>query len=345
MARHVRSACFGLGLILVGLVGGFQLRAQGRAGAAQGPSPVAPPDTAVLRANYERWRTEFKTWGRWGADDNKGTSNLITPQKVMNAIKLVKSGTVISLAANEPQQVAADVGANGLFRRTTNGITEGGTTDTYSVSYHGLTVSHIDTWCHFFENGQMYNGVPVKDNITPETGCKKGSVMNWKDGIFTRAVLYDIAQLKGVEWVEPGTPIVRGDLEGWEKKAGVKAGPGDVVLLYTGRWKRREKVGPWAGQVSGYYADTIPWMHDRLPAFIGHDFNIDWNPRPGWEGMRNPIHVAVLNWMGINIVECLDLERAVDHARRTKQYEFLMTFAPLPVEGGTGSPVNPLAIF
>ena len=202
MGRYLKSAGVCVGLILVGKVGGFHLRAQGRAGAAaQGPAPVAPADTAAMRANYERWRTEFKTWNRWGSDDNKGTSNLITPQKVLNAIKLVKSGTVVSLAANEPQQVAADVGAAGVFHRTTNAITEGGTTDTYSVSYHGQAVSHIDSWCHFLENGQMYNGVPVKDNITPETGCAKGGVMNWKDGIFTRAVLYDIAQLKGAEWV------------------------------------------------------------------------------------------------------------------------------------------------
>ena len=299
---------------------------------------------SATRADYDRWRNEFKTWGRWGADDNKGTSNLITAQKVLSAIKLVKTGTVISLAANEPQQVAADVGANGVFKRTTN-TTDVGTTDSYSVSYHGLTVSHIDSWCHFLEDGRMYNGIPAKDNITAEDGCKKGGVMNWKDGVFTRAVLYDMAQLKGVEWVEPGTPITRADLEAWEKRAGVKAGPGDVVLLYVGRWKRREKVGPWAGQVAGYYADTIPWLHERLPAFVGHDFNIDWNPRPGWEGMRNPIHIAVLNWMGINIVENLNLERAVEYARKAKQYEFLVTFAPLPVEGGTGSPVNPLAIF
>jgi kynurenine formamidase len=345
MGPNLKSACLWLGLLMLGMVGGFHLRAQGRAAAPQGASPAAPADTATMRTNYQRWETEFKTWNRWGSDDNKGTSNLITPQKILNAIKLVKSGTVISLAANEPQAVAADVGASGVFHRTTNAITAGGTTDTYSVSYHGLTVSHIDSWCHFFVNGQMYNGIPVKDNITPESGCGKGGVMNWKDGIFTRGVLYDVAQLKGVEWVEPGTPITRADLEAWEKRSGVKAGPGDVVLLYTGRWKRREKVGPWAGQVAGYYADTIPWMHERLPAFIGHDFNIDWNPRPGWEGMPNPIHIAVLNWMGINIVECLNLERAVEQARRTKQYEFLITFAPLPVEGGTGSPVNPLAIF
>ena len=260
-------------------------------------------------------------------------------------MRLVKSGIVISLAHAEPQTVAADVNAAGIFHRVTNTITDGGTTDNYQVSYHGQTVAHIDSWCHFFENGLMYNGVAVKGTLTPESGCIKGSVMNWRKGITTRAVLYDIAQLKGVDWVDPNTPITRADLEAWEKKVGVKIGPGDIPLLYTGRWKRRAALGPWTGQVAGYYPDTIPWMHDRLPSFIGHDFNIDWNPRPGWEGMRNPIHVAVLNWMGINIVECLDLEELAATARRLNRYEFLITFAPLPVEGGTGSPVNPLVYF
>ena len=315
--------------------------------AGQAPEPTAPADTAALPAQYAQLRTEFTTWGRWApvGQDSRGTSSLITPQKVASAMRLARNGIVVSLAHAEPQVAAADVNANGLFRRTTNNITDGGTTDNYQVSYHGQTVAHIDTWCHFFENGLMYNGVPVKDNLSNETGCAKGSVMHWRDGVTTRAVLYDIAQLKGVDWVDPTTPIRRADLEAWEKKSGVKIGPGDIPLLYIGRWKRRAAIGPWTGQVAGFYPDTIPWMYERLPAVLGHDFNIDWNPRPGWEGVRNPIHVAVLNWIGINIVENLDLEAAVATARRLNRYEFAITFAPLPVEGGTGSPVNPLAIF
>ena len=257
MGHRLKSIVVSITLVLVGIAAGFQLRAQGQTAAApQAPAPAAPADTPALRAQYEQWRKDFKTWGKWGADDNKGTSNLITPQKVLSAVRLVKSGIVVSLAPPVPQMAAADVNANGVFHRTTNAITDGGTTDTYQVSYHGLTVAHMDTWCHFVENGQMYNGVPVKDNVTPEAGCKKGSVMNWRDGIFTRAVLYDIAQLKNVDWVEPGMPIRRADLDAWEKKSGVKAGPGDVVLLYIGRWKRRAAVGPWAGQVAGYYLDA-----------------------------------------------------------------------------------------
>jgi kynurenine formamidase len=338
MERHLKLVVAG-SLLLAGVLGVSQQPAEGQ---SQRSATVTPAD-------YLRWRTELKNWGRWGPDDQLGTSNLITAAKIQNAAKLVRAGIVVSLAHPMPQKVEADVAAGGVFRRTTNNIGATNTSDTYQVSYHGLTVAHMDAWCHFFFEGRMYNGYSVADNITPETGCKKGDVMAWKDGIVTRAVLYDIPQLKGAQWVEPGTPIMRADLEAWEKQAGVKAGPGDIVLLYIGRWKRRAAEGPWAGQVAGYHPDTIPWIKERDVAFLGHDFNIDWAPRPGWgaaEGIPvNPVHQAALNWMGVGIVECLDLERAVETARRLKRYEFMMTFAPLPVEGGTGSPLNPLAVF
>ena len=113
-------------------------------------------------------------------------------------------------------------------------------------------MSHTDAFCHFFFEGQMYNGYSVKDNITPETGCKAGDIMGRRDGIVTRAVLYDMPQLKGVDSIEPGTPITRADLEAWERKAGVKVGAGDVILLYVGRWKRRAVEGPPVLVVPGY---------------------------------------------------------------------------------------------
>src|SRR5436190_11847444 len=113
----------------------------------------------------------------------------------------------------------------------------------------------------------MYNGFSVAENITPEAGCRNGSVMAWRDGIVTRAVLYDMPQLKGVDSIEPGTPITRADLEAWERKAGVKVGAGDVILLYVGRWKRRAAEGPPVGQVAGYFVDTIPFFKERDIAF------------------------------------------------------------------------------
>ena len=84
---------------------------------AQGPAPAAPPDTAALRTQYEQWRTDFKTWGRWApvGQESRGTSSLITPQKVASALKLARSGIVVSLAHAEPQVVAADVNAKHKF--------------------------------------------------------------------------------------------------------------------------------------------------------------------------------------------------------------------------------------
>jgi len=112
---------------------------------AQAPSP--PPDTAALRAQYERWRTEFKTWGKWApiGQESRGATNLITSQKVASALRLVRNGIVVSLAHAEPQEVAADVAAAGIFHRVTNAITEGGTTDNYQVSYHGPRRSRTST--------------------------------------------------------------------------------------------------------------------------------------------------------------------------------------------------------
>jgi hypothetical protein len=239
------------------------------AGRAQAPAAVAPADTAALRAQYEQWRKDFKTWGKFApvGQETSGTSSLITPQKVQSAMKLVKSGIVVSLAHAEPQEVAADVGAGGIFHRVTNGITDGGTTDNYQVSFHGQTVAHIDSWCHFFENGQMYNGVPVKDNLSAEAGCKKGSVMNWKDGITTRAVplRHRPAERRGTGSTPTRRSGARTSKPGRRNRCedGARRHP----LLYIGRWKRRAALGPWTGQVR---ATTRHDSVDARPSALVH---------------------------------------------------------------------------
>ena len=309
----------------------------------------AQSGSTVTPADYLRWRTELRNWGRWGPNDQKGTANLITPEKVQSAARLVRTGIVVSLAGAVPQQEAADVGPNQVFRRTTNSIGPNTTTDTYQVSYHGLSLGHTDAFCHFFMDGQMYNGYSVKENITPETGCKQGSIMGRRDGIVTRGVLYDMPQMKGVEWIEPGTPITRADLEAWEKRSGVRVGPGDVIVLYVGRWKRRAAKGPWSGQVAGYYADTIPFFKERDISFAAHDMNIDWSPRPGWgaeqgiPGNPDPSRAARL---------ARRRNRGEPRPRKSRrdraQAEALRVHADVcadPVEGGAASPVNPIAVF
>ena len=117
---------------------------------------VSTQSGAVTPADYLRWRTELRNWGRWGPNDQKGTANLITPEKVQSPARLVRSGIVVGLAGAVPQQEAADVGPNQVFRRTTNSIGPNNTTDTYQVSYHGLSLGHTDAFCHFFMGGGSY---------------------------------------------------------------------------------------------------------------------------------------------------------------------------------------------
>src|ERR1700687_288836 len=125
-----------VGLLLSGVLVISLQRARGQAKNSSSATP----------ADYLKWRSELKNWGRWGADDERGASNLITPAKSLSAAKLVKSGIVVSLAHPEPQQADAEVPAAAVFHRTTNGITATNTTDTYSVSYHGQGVSHMDAF-------------------------------------------------------------------------------------------------------------------------------------------------------------------------------------------------------
>src|SRR5258708_31158957 len=159
MRRQLRLV-LAVGLLLSAVLLISLRRARGQ---AKSSSPATPAD-------YLKWRNEMKNWGRWGAEDERGTSNLITPAKSLSAAKLVKSGIVVSLAHAVPQQVDAEVPAASVFHRTTNGITATNTTDTYAVSYHGLGVSHMDAFCHFFFEGKTFNWYPVSYTISPETG-------------------------------------------------------------------------------------------------------------------------------------------------------------------------------
>src|SRR5918995_998690 len=155
------------------------------------------------------------------------------------ALKLARAGLTVSLAHNPLLDKSDD---NALpFEHTMNA---GFTTDTYRVSYHGYSHSHLDALCHILYKDQTYNGYARAD-VNTEKGCTKLGIDNLKQGIITRGILLDIPRLKGVPYLEPGTAIYPEDVEAWEKIARVKVSAGDVILLRTGRRARRDKVGPW----------------------------------------------------------------------------------------------------
>lgn len=165
-----------------------------------------------------------------------------------------------------------------------------------------------------------------------------------RNGIFTRAVLFDIPLLKGVPYLEPGTAIYPEDLEAWEKRAGVRVKAGDVVLIRTGRWARRAEKGPWSGDLAGLHVTATRWLKSRDVAVLGGDSAQDVMPS-GVDGVRQPVHLLVLVAMGMPILDNIDPEALSKAAQQRKRWEFLLTTSPLAVPGATGSPLNPIAIF
>jgi kynurenine formamidase len=313
-------------------------------------SNTARPVIAT-EADYQRALKEHSNWGKWGEDDELGAANLITPAKRKQALALPKEGLSISLAHDVAQEKAAD--APNILERTLGNVTPNGTADRYQYTgtYHGVVHSHLDAVdCHMMVDGKGYNGRSM-DDIKAKGGCPKGNINALKDGIVTRAILFDATRLPGKAtsqgWIEPGTAIHSEDLEALEKLERVKVSAGDVILLYTGRWKRRAVLGPWPNTTgfAGYHADVAYFIKQRGVSFIGCDGPNDVSPTGLPPSVTNPLHRLALVAMGVSIFDNLDFERAIEEARRLNRYEFLFMASPLRIDQGTGSPLNPLAIF
>ena len=303
---------------------------------AQQPAPRAPRNAA----EFDELFRQVSNWGRWGKDDQLGSANLVTEAKRKQAAGLVKNGISVSLAHNAITEKAVDNPSP--FEHTMN---PGFFMDTYKVSYHGYAHSHIDALCHILYKDQTYNGYP-RGEVNTDKGCTKLGIDNLKNGVVTRGILIDIPRLKNVPYLEPGTAIYVEDLEAWEKKAGVKVSSGDAVLIRTGRWARREKLGPWnvAQSAAGVHASVAPWFKARGVAFAGSDAALDVTPTLV-EGNNLPVHTLFINAMGINLLDNQDLEALGATAAKLNRWEFMLTIAPVPVTGGTGFPLNALATF
>lgn len=308
--------------------------------------PAQSGRAATTKADIERWMNELSNWGRWGKEDQLGALNLITPAKRKQAAALVREGVSVSLARDTEKQTAVDNQRPFGHEMNWTGQNTPGkfSLDTYTVLYHGYAHTHMDALCHMFHEGKMYNGFP-QDSVTKD-GAAKLAVTNVKNGIFTRGVLIDIPRMKGVKYLEPKTPIYPEDLDAWETFAGVKVGAGDVVFVRTGRWARRAELGPWdvASESAGLHASTARWLRQRDVAMVGSDAASDVMPSLV-EGVEQPIHQLLLIAMGVPIFDNCDLEALSEAAAKRKRWAFLLTAAPIPVTGGTGSPLNPVATF
>jgi kynurenine formamidase len=295
----------------------------------------------IDQATVEKWLTDLSNWRRWGQDDVLGALNLVTPERRREALKLASEGATVSLARNYTRDPNNDERSS--FRHQMFGVAQDGPflSDRYSFTYHGPAHSHLDALCHVSYKGKMFNGVP-KSTAT-EQGCASLSILDLKQGITIRGVLIDVPRLKKVEYLQPGTPIYVEDIEAWERQSGIKVRAGDLLLLRTGRWAgNQDRATPRSG--AGFHASVAPWLKQRDIALIGSDYATDVAPS-GIENVSLPLHQLLIAAMGVRILDNLDLEALAQEAAKRKRWEFLVTMAPLPIVGGTGSPINPIATF
>ena len=308
-----------------------------------------PMSTKELEALFE----DVKNWGKWGDNDERGALNYITPARVAAAAKLIEDGVTVSCSLEFPTRPAPDNPrpAQHMMVVAGDACTETGipgmesAMDFIGVAFHGMAVSHIDALCHVFVKETMYNGFKASD--VKSTGATRNSIMAGKDGIAGRGGLLDIPRLKGVDWLDIDQRVSPEDLEAAEREQNITVGEGDVLLIATGRDARRQAKGSWAPTegLAGLDGRAVRWLHDRRISMLGSDGVSDAIPNPDTEGWPMPIHQCGIVAIGLHLLDNLRLDTLAHACTERGRWEFFFSIAPLRVVRGTGSPVNPIAIF
>ncbi len=345
-------------LATAGLIVGVQGAAvEGQGAPRYRPHPsTQEPSRLVTLDMLKRWETELSNWGRWGKDDQRGMLNLITPEKTKSALALVREAKTVTLQINPIKKTGSDTGTFGenLHRMARVHPVTGaiqGALDVIHLSLHDGLQSHMDALCHYQgpigrkpgEPAVSYNGFPF---TLTAAGCIESAADRMGPGYITRGVLVDLPLLKGVKWLEPSTPIYVEDLEAWEKFAGIRLGPGDALIVRTGRWAKRAAEGPWPyGQAgAGLHASVLPWLKAREISLLASDAVNDVQPS-GVEVISRPIHQITQVNIGLPLVDNAYTEDAAVEAARLKRWEFMLTWHIYQIQGGTASPFNALATF
>lgn len=279
-------------------------------------------------------------WGRWGDNDQRGTLNLITPELIVSAAGLVKSGRIyvlaIPLSEETPVHPVRQPPQHYVKFHGMSGTGRGAAEDVLVVNTHSGT--HIDPLSHTWVDGLMYNGESA-EQVTP-----KGVTVLSVDkigAIWTRGALLDVPVYRGVELLEAGELVTPPDLQGCCQSEGVTLQPGDAVLVRTGWYQmsqrdryRHDHARP------GLSSESVDWLIEQDVAVLGVDtFTADPTP-PDPATPQGSVHQRFLHKHGGYLIESMDLEEIA----RDAVYRFLFVVAPLRIKNGLGSPITPLAV-
>ena len=284
-------------------------------------------------------------WGRWGENGGAGALNLITDQKRLDAIGLVKKGRSVSLSRPLPVAPAGDNPrpAQHYMHKEARPFEGGAAMDYYGVFYHGTATTHIDALCHVWNKDGMWDGKNPEE-IIKFGGATYGTVDEWKNGILTRGILLDIPLHRNAPYVTTDNPVHGWELEDVAKSQGIEILPGDAVFVYSGREKyAAANDGRWGTPDGrpGLHASCLPFVKNNDISILGWDMM---DASPNEYDVPWTVHGVIFAY-GVALVDNSLLEPLANVCAEEKQYEFMLTINPLYVEGGTGSPANPIAVF
>ncbi len=296
---------------------------------------------------------KVSNWGRWGAEDERGTVNFITPEVVRRAAACVKRGQVFSLGLTfgaEGPQIGQGGRLNPIHLMSATAGAVGPDPDGFRYADDVIIMplqcaTQWDSLAHVHYGGQLYNGFPAS-TITP-AGAARNAIDKVGTGIVSRGVLLDLARAAGIDRLPPGQVITSDDLDNAERAQAVRASSGDVLLIRTGHLSLFKKNGDRAGymrQMPGLGINCVEWLHAREIAAVATDTNaVEVIPFED-SSTPLPVHLLCIRDMGLTLGEMFDLDELAADCASDGVWEFFFSAPPLKVTGGVGSPLNPLAV-
>ena len=306
------------------------------------------PDSQMSAASFHELYERLHRHAQWGNDDRRGALNHITPARLTAAAGEVRAGRTVTMAAPLARSAPdnPEPGARHMKRLPGEPSEVAGLSfaaDQLTMNVHGDVDSHIDALCHVSYDEGLYNR--VAPGAVTSQGASVLSIDDAHDGIVGRGVLLDIPRLRGVRWLEPGEHVTADDLVAAEQAQEVRVGPGDLLFVRVGHRLRRDQLGPWdvPRTRAGLHPLAMEFVAERQVAALGSDSNSDTAPSVV-EGVAFPVHVLAINAMGLHLLDYLQFEDLAQACEAAGRWSFLSVTAPLRLPGGTGSPVNPIAI-
>ena len=315
--------------------------------------------TTIDARQVREWGERYSNWGRWGPDDQRGTLNFITPDRVLAACALPRSGQVISCAlpfdSKGPQS-----GVGGRHNPIHTMIADGGDAlagaqDHFpgGFNYADDAISmplqcgtQWDALSHVFYDGRMYNDRDI--SLVTSRGARVNAIEQIADGVVGRGVLLDLPRFTKQRWLEDGTRILPEHLDDCAERFGVSIERGDIVLVRTGMLTRCLEQKSWkgycGGPAPGLSGLCARWLHEREIAAVATDtWGVEVIPNETTDCFQ-PLHMISLRNTGLLLGEIFQLDRLADACAEDGRYSFLFAAPPLPITGAVGSPLNPLAI-